>query len=293
MRITNSILRDSSFRSIQTSLQLMAEAQQRASSGLRVSTVSDDPAAAAEIMGAKSSLRATAQYRRNIDAAMARSDAEESALDSVGSLLARARELGMAQGDDSASDSSREIARQEVLQLLDQAVSLGNSRFGDAYLFGGVHPDVAPFTGTPPFADPLALPSGGSPIDVGDGVSVATHSGVEAFLDTGALQALSDLADALGTGDAEAVRAAMPAVDQAYDAVQVRIGEVGARANQLTAMRANLDALDGNLQTLLSNRQDVDMEQAISDFVARQMAYQSALLATSRVVSTSLADYLR
>jgi len=38
---------------------------------------------------------------------------------------------------------------------------------------------------------------------------------------------------------------------------------------------------------------EVDQEKAITDLVSRQTAYQSAMLATSRVIGLTLTDYLR
>jgi flagellar hook-associated protein 3 FlgL len=56
---------------------------------------------------------------------------------------------------------------------------------------------------------------------------------------------------------------------------------------------ANLDAFDVNLKTLKSGLEDVDMEQAVTELVSRQSAYQAAMLATSRVMGLTLADYLK
>jgi flagellin-like hook-associated protein FlgL len=42
-----------------------------------------------------------------------------------------------------------------------------------------------------------------------------------------------------------------------------------------------------------SNLQELDLEEAVTHLVARQNAYQAALLTTSRLMNLSLADYLR
>jgi flagellar hook-associated protein 3 FlgL len=47
------------------------------------------------------------------------------------------------------------------------------------------------------------------------------------------------------------------------------------------------------LTTFRSDLQEVDLEAAMTQLVTRQTAYQSAMLATSKVLSLSLADYLR
>ena len=44
---------------------------------------------------------------------------------------------------------------------------------------------------------------------------------------------------------------------------------------------------------LKSDVEEVDVEEAVTELVSRQTAYQAAMLATSRVMGLTLADYLR
>lgn len=294
MRITNGIISANALRALQANLQGLDEARARASSGLRLQTASDDPVAAAQVMTASGSLRAIEQYRRNIQGAQARLDTEEGALDSLTTLLSRAKQLALAQGNASADAQSRLTARAEVDQLLQQAVSLGNTRFGGAYLFGGAHPDVEPFAATAPFASGATPPSGGQPVEVAHGQLLApTHDGKQVFLDTGVFTALDALSKALGAGDQGAIADSISGLDTAFDGIQAALGETGARANQLAMTSSNLEALDANLKAFRSDLSEVDAESAITDLVSRQTAYQAALLAASRVAGMSLTDYLR
>ncbi len=71
------------------------------------------------------------------------------------------------------------------------------------------------------------------------------------------------------------------------------LGETGARSRQLEMAGANVDTLETSLRTLRADLGEVDMEQAISQLISRQTAYQAALMSTSRLMSTTLTDYLR
>ena len=53
------------------------------------------------------------------------------------------------------------------------------------------------------------------------------------------------------------------------------------------------DTFAGNVSNLKSKTEDVDLESAITELMTRQTAYQAAMLATSKVLGTSLTDYLR
>jgi flagellar hook-associated protein 3 FlgL len=119
------------------------------------------------------------------------------------------------------------------------------------------------------------------------------HNGTEVFLDSNVLGALSQLSTALGANDLTAIQNSLTALDGAHDAVQNLIGDVGARSSQLEVTSSNLVALDTQLRTFKSAIEDADMEKTVTELVARQNTYQAAMLATSRVMSLNLADYLQ
>lgn len=293
MRITNNMVSRNSLAGLQRALRQVDEAQHRATTGLRVEKPSDDPAASSYIMASGSTIRAIDQYKRNINSARARLDREESILGSVTQMLERAKELGIAQGSSTADAQTRLTAKAEVDQLIQTVVQLGNTQHQGEFLFGGDQSDVAPFTtNVPPFS--AAPPTGVRRTEISSALSIRTnHNGTDVFLTTGVLAALDQLSVALGANDQTATQASLGALDAAHASVQLLVGEVGAASQQLDVATSNLDALDTSLRSFKSELQDVDLEKAVTELVGRQTAYQAAMLATSRVMSLSLADYLR
>jgi len=293
MRITNNVISRNALAGLQHSLRQVDEAQRRATTGLRVEAASDDPAASTSIMASASSLRAIEQYKRNINSAGARLDNEETVLTSLTQILERAKQLGLAEGNGTASVQTRLVAKAEIDQLLQQAIALGNTRHEGEYLFGGDQSGTLPFTTTTaPFA--AVAPTGTRRAEISSGLSVrSNHNGSDVFLTSGVLQSLSDLSTALGANATAGITTSLTALDAAHLNVQVLTGEVGAASSQLEVATANLDALDTSLRAFKSNLQDADLEKAVSELVARQTAYQSAMLATSRVMGLNLAEYMR
>ncbi len=300
MRITNNITTQNALRNMQRGQQEVAATSSRVYSGLRFERASEDPTAAAQVMRTSGSLRALVQYRRNIDAATARTSAEEGVLDQLDSVLVRARELGVSQATGTANADTRLVVKAEVDQLLRFAVSLGNTKSGDAYLFGGSQGTVAPFGIDD--TDPANLdftttnPSGERKIEISSGQLLSTnHDGTEVFgtASSGPLAALRELSRALGANDQDAIGAATDQLRATAGEVQTLIGDVGARMNQLEVTGANLGALEITLKTFKSDTQEIDFEQAVTEMVGRQTAFQAAMLATSRVMGMNLTDYLR
>lgn len=295
MRITNNIIQRNALAALQVNARGMAAAQQRVTSGLKIERASDDPTASASIMTSQSSLRSIEQYKRNVDSARSYTAAEEAALDQLSQVLDRARELATSSSTATADAGAREAARIEVEQLYTHVVQLANTQLGGRYIFGGVNFDTAPLDAAG------ALTAGVDPagatqptVQIGKQVTLRTnHHAGEVFIDSGVLQGLDDLRTALGGGDLDAIAQAGDALRDGSQAVQNLLGELGVWSNQLDVTTANLDALEINLKTFKSELQEIDFEEAVTDLISRQNAYQAAMLATSRVMGMTLADYLR
>src|SRR4051812_38676250 len=72
------------------------------------------------------------------------------------------------------------------------------------------------------------------------------------------------------------------------DQVTSAQGEVGALANRLTSTSNSLQDAQSFLSTTLSQNQDVDLAQAITDLTMQQYAVQAASATLARVFQSSL-----
>lgn len=294
MRITNSILYTEGLSAIQRNLSAMNDAQNRVSSGLRVATASDDPVAAASIMQTGSGLRALDQYKRNISAASLRLNTEEQTLDQLTDLLSRGMEIGTSQGTATATAETRQTFKTEVDQIIQQVIGSANQQLDGGYLFGGDFSNTAPFTDSGAYTNPSLPPQGSLSVEVSTGQTLATnHDGKQVFVDTDVIGSLQALSAALGANDVPGIQTALNRMNQSHSKVQSLLGEVGARSNRLDIASSNIDALAVGLKTAKSDLSDVEMEDAVTTLVNRQTAYQAALMATSRIMQTTLADYLQ
>lgn len=310
MRITNQTLSRRSLHAVSDNLRRLAEAQDTVSSGLRIRLPSDDPSGAAEVMRSRSALRDVAQLQRNLDFARGSVAAEEDVLAQLTDVLTRGEELAVGQASATASADTRLAAKGEVDNLIGFVLGLGNTRSGNGYLFGGDFADSPPFDAgvdlTQPPARDLYLaedpgnppakrePTGEPTVRIGTGFELpTTHNGARIFLDTGALEALHGLSQALGANDVGAIRSSLDQLQGAFDGVQLLVGEIGARSRQLDTTESSLKSLAVTLDTYRSGLEEADFTEAATDLATRQSAYQAALLATSRVLNLSLTDYLR
>ncbi len=293
MRVSTIGLTNRLLTGLQRASASVEEASVRTQSGLKISRPSDDPNGAASLMNASSSLRALEQYQRNISSASARLNMEEEVLGRLTDTLDRAKQLGLQEGSATANAQTRLVAKAEVDQLLAFAVQLANSRHEGEFLFGGDQPLGIPIPSTTSPFSPTTI-TGQRFVEIGEAQRVpVVHNAKELFLDSNVLAALEELSIALGTNDAPGIATSLSSIDGAHLDVQALIGDVGARSSQFDVARSNLQALDSTLQAFKSDLQDLDLEEAVTHLVSKQNAYQAALLTTSRVMSVTLADYLR
>jgi flagellar hook-associated protein 3 FlgL len=145
LRITQSHLFAQARRDVHRGLLRYQDLQHAVATGRRVNKPSDDPAAMLRILPLTRDIRGLAQMGENVSLARETLDTGTVALEDASALMQRVRELVMQAANGTTSDSGRRAIGTEVDALLGQLLSLGNSRRGDRYLFGGTASDRVPF----------------------------------------------------------------------------------------------------------------------------------------------------
>lgn len=147
MRISTSWQFQQSLSTMLNQQSSLANTQNQVTTGKRINVASDDPTGAAQALSLNHILASNAQYTSNIDAANTRLTTEGGALDSVTSLLDRARTLALNGINGSLSPSDRQNMATELTQIRDQLVQLGNTTdTNGTALFAGTSTTAAPFT---------------------------------------------------------------------------------------------------------------------------------------------------
>lgn len=150
LRLSTSQAFDSGLERLQQRQRELTDAQERLTSGKRVSKASDDPAAAARAERALASMSRHDASQRALEASRSVLTLTESTLGESGDLLQQVRETLIAAGNASYGDSER-VALAERLQALRSQLLLAANR-GDgagAFLFGGQGSAAPPFIDGP------------------------------------------------------------------------------------------------------------------------------------------------
>lgn len=295
MRVTQNSSANLVLDNLQVIQQRQNQLQQYASTGIKVSAPGDDPTSAQQILHLKSQNAARDQYARNIATGTSILSMSDSAMSSIGNTLSRTKELTLAMSSATSTADSRKAAVYELQQLRSQIISLGNTQLNGKYIFGGYKNDAAPFDST---TGNFTGTEDEMEIEIDRGSSMAVnYSGGQLIAGSGGgtdiIKIYDDVILALDAGDTTAVRAQLSNIDNAMTQVLSARSVVGASINRLTA--ATSIAADMTLTTtkVLSDMQDVDYMEVISDLSKQQTAYQTAIAASAKISQVSLLDYLR
>jgi flagellar hook-associated protein 3 FlgL len=146
MRISTNELYRQGVGSMQDRQAELARVQQQLATGQRLLAPSDDPTAAVQALGLEQGLAQLDQYGRNAGAVAERLGQTEAALDRMGQILVRARELTVQAANATQTNESRGAIASELRELADGLISAANTRDARGeYLFAGNRTGSMPF----------------------------------------------------------------------------------------------------------------------------------------------------
>ena len=150
MRISSNTIFDSNVSAMEQQQARLLQTQQQVSTGRRIITAADDPAAAARALDIAQSDATNTQFTTNRNAARNTLSLAESTLQSVTTLIQDVKTAVIDTGNGTHTDSDRQTLATLLNGRLQELVGLANSTDGEGnYLFSGFQSRTQPFVDTP------------------------------------------------------------------------------------------------------------------------------------------------
>jgi flagellar hook-associated protein 3 FlgL len=305
-RITSSM----TTRSVLSDLNRIAAQQdltrRQMSSGKAITKPSDDPYGAARAMSLRTDLAGVKQHQRNVDEAQSWMSATSTTLSSITDLAQKARELTVQGATDTLPQSGRDAIADQIDQLIAGMKQEGNATYDGRYVLGGSRTNTPPYDATLTKTDPSVTTNDAYSGDAasqlresGPGVTLAVNVHGDEVLGGASgssgnlLGVLRDIATHLRSGDTAALGGGdIKAVSDQIDNLLAVQARVGAGMNRLDTASSRLAQIEESTTSMLSNTEDADMAEVITNYSTQHAVYQSALNAGARIVQTSLLDFL-
>lgn len=101
------------------------------------------------------------------------------------------------------------------------------------------------------------------------------------------------LGDALAENDREVVEGLVGSLDDALNIVLNSRAVAGAKTNRVEVTLNRLESQQINFTSLLSDVEDADLTQILTDLAMQENAYNAALTAAAKIIQPSLLDFIR
>lgn len=270
------------------------EAQKRVSTGKRINEISDDPNGFSQVVSMRSVKSGLAQYSTNLDRAKTWFTLSESAMQETSTLLNRANALAVSGANATAGQSERTAMAQEVTAIRDRLLQLSNTRNANGdYLFSGTATDTKPFSIS---GSTIAYAGNNAQVKVEAAPSelmTLSQSNVPTlYKDT--YDRLTNMITALNSNDGSYLsNSSLNDIQTSIQQFNQSRGELGTKVRTLELYKDDHTRRIEELTSNVSDIEDVDLAQAITDYQSAQTAYQAALQMTSQGSRLSLMDFIR
>jgi len=297
VRVTQRSIASNVLSGLQTNISRLGDLQNKLSSGKQLNRPSDSPGDTVMAMQFRSEMANLQQYSRNADDGIGWLSVADSSLTDASTQLNRARELvlsGMSTGSFNSPDARSALA-DELDSIRSGILSTANSQYLDRPVFGGTttgniaYKDDGTYAGDHGKVERTASPNATNTVRVDtDAEQVFGKDGDPDQL----FSVLSQISIDLRTNPG-ALETDLGHLDTATSRLQGALASVGSRYNQLTQLQSYANSRVVDLTGQVSDVEDIDLPQTITELQLQQTAYQAALSATAHVVQPSLVDFLR
>ena len=321
MRITQNTNYDTVRNSIHRSKSRMDNFQNQASTMKQLNTPSDDPVGAAKVLEIRTEKVNAEQFASSIHQAKMLLDNTDHAISEWVDIMMRAKEIAISQSSGASStEASRLGIAEEVDQLFQRAVAVGNTRISDRYLFGGYKSDRAPFDAEGQyFGD-----DGQTLVEIARDTFIAVNVPGNQVVNTNPLPAarqdeknaeqtrspaeaenqlsaenvnlfdeLQSLRIGLLTGDLDAIRNTLDRIDDVQGKLIASRAKIGSRINGMSGQLQAIERQTITNASLSSQIEDADMAHVMNEIAKEETILRSALQSSKHLVQPTLMDFIK
>jgi flagellar hook-associated protein 3 FlgL len=274
----------------------LKKTEEKVSSGKNFNRPSDDPVAMVSSLNFQTALSRVEQYKQNIETGNLWLSSSETAISQASDLANQAQQIAAQMGNGTQTGAARTQAAEEVGQLLDQAISLGNTQVAGKYIFAGYRTGTAPFSKTTVGGVETVTYNGDTndfQIQIGTNEQLTVgKNGQTVFVDSNLFTALENLKQAITNNDLPSIQQQATILQGTEDSLQTQLADVGIRQNRLTDKQNLLAQWSNNIQDQISNLENVDYNQAILELQQKQTAYQIALESAAKITQINWLNFL-
>lgn len=313
MRVTNNMKNHNLVNTMMKNQSTVATLQTQLASGNKVNSASDNPAAIPAIMNANEMLNKINTYTTNITYLNGEIEVSEGTLGQISDLIQRVKTLTIDAANGTNSTEQLKLINDEIKQIKDQLVDLGNTEYQGSRIFAGNK------TGTLPYEikEDGSIQYNGTPFaedykreyTIADGVTLSINVCGENVIGYSNLKTAGPPAEYEGVGIMNTINNLTSLLDSDtpnYDAISAQLDELEINQNTVLAARTELGGAQSRLNmtqeqhednkitysSVQENLQGIDIAEVVTELSTQQVALQASLYVGSQIMNISLLDYM-
>ncbi len=274
------------------------DVNETAISARKLKRISDDPVATVRVLRNRTRISNLDQFRKSLDFGRGYLAKTEDALTSIYESLIRAKELSIQQSTNIYDDAARKAVAEEIRQILNHVIILGNTTYGDKYVFGGfqtTQPPVSPdghYLGDDGYIFIQVDEDSFRPVNVSGRQVFDVPGGMEGKRPP-LVNILQNMYESLFAWDKDKLHQSMVDLDSAMNSVVTATASLGARRVALEDVSERLDRGESQLHSDNNNLEGADMVKSALDLKRAESALNFTLQASSKMLTPSLLEFLK
>ncbi|MFN3962137.1 MAG: flagellin, partial [Fimbriimonadaceae bacterium] len=261
--------------------------------GKRFERMSEDPVAGQRVLSAQGLQRRLEQTERNLRHADEYLGLTETTLGQISDLTQEAKTLAIQGASAAAQPESLQALATQIGEIQKRLVDLGNTRTTTGgYLFSGQDTGTRAYTvsGTGITYNGDDLPVN---VEIRPGETMRVNLPQAGPLVTDLYNRLENLKSNLLAGRTQDISSTdLVELEDSRRQVNAARGSIGTLMQTVANQKEQTQRRIDDLTTRISEVQDVDLAEAMTNLQLAQTAYQAALTVTARASQLSLMDYL-
>ncbi|HLR42061.1 MAG TPA: flagellar hook-associated protein FlgL [Pseudogracilibacillus sp.] len=297
MRITQTMMQNNMLSNLFKSQSQMNKYMNQINTGKKVERPSDDPVIVMKGMGYRTEVAEVEQFRRNTSSIWNWMDHSDDALDKATKAIQRIEYLAVQAANDTYEESQRKSIAEEVGQLKQQLIELGNTKVNGKYIFNGTDLEDKPIEVDADGKAVIDLTKDGRDkkvlIEVSKGIRFDVNVSPDDVFDEALFENIENFIIALNDNDQGAIDTSVADLNTSAQKIIDSRAELGARMNRLELIEDRLSHQEIIAQDTMKTNEGVDFEEAVMNLLTQETIHRAALSAGSKIIQPSLVDFLR
>ncbi|HEY4602076.1 MAG TPA: flagellar hook-associated protein FlgL [Cerasibacillus sp.] len=294
MRVTQNMLSNQMLRNLSSNYGKLDQYLEQLHTGKKVRRPSDNPVVAMKGMGYRAEVSKIEQFKNNASEADNWFENTDEALDKMTKALHRIYDLAVQGSTGSYNEEDRINMMSEVKQLKEHVIDIANTSVGGKYIFNGRQTDQPPVNKDGSFNNLYNNDS--VMIEVAPGTKLAVNAIPNRVFNADNNDLFSTIdrfITALENSDQAQINESIGDIQTHTDQVVNARADIGARMNRLELIIDRLDHQEVVAKKMMSDNEDVDYEEVITDLITQESILRASLAAGSRTIQPTLLDFLR